>query len=90
MAIEQLVNKALNQVDFKSHCIGNGSGSGGGSSIKLDVTYHKCGKKVHIKKDCKSKVTRYSGNPLNNSKNELLEWVTKKPVVSDTKDLATT
>ena len=48
MAIEQLVKKALNPVDFKSCCSGNGSGYGRGFSIKSNVTCHKCGKKVHI------------------------------------------
>ena len=52
------------------------------------MTCNKCGKKVHIHKDCRSKVNGSGGNPPNNSTNELPEWVTKKSVVSDKKDLA--
>ena len=89
VAIDQSTNKALNQVYFKRRCSGNCSGSGGGSSIKLNVTCHKWDKNIHIKKDCSSKGTGSSGNPPKKSANELPEWVTKKPVVSDTKDLAT-
>ena len=45
VAIEQSINKALNQVDFNSGHNGNGSGSGRGSSSRSDITCHKCGKK---------------------------------------------
>ena len=69
MSIEQLVNKALKQVDFKSHQSRNGSGSGGGSYVKLDVNFLYCGKKGHIKKDFSSKGTGSSGNPPNKSEN---------------------
>ena len=51
------------------------------------MTCHKCGKKGHIQEDFRSKVNGSGGNPPKNSTNELPEWVTKKPVVSDTKDL---
>ena len=51
------------------------------------MTCHKCDKKGHIKKDCRSKVNGSGGNPPKNSTNELPEWVTRKPVVLDTKDL---
>ena len=50
IAIEQSINKALKQVDFKRHRSGNGSGSVKGSSASSDITCHKCGKKGHIKK----------------------------------------
>ena len=88
MAIEQFINKALKQVDFKSRHSGNGSGSGGGSSTRSDMTCHKCSKKVHVKKDCRSKGNGSGGNPPKKSANEIPEWVTKKPVVSDIKDPA--
>ena len=42
-----------------------------------------------VKKDCRSKGNVHGGNTPMKSPNELPEWVTKKPVVSDTKDLAT-
>ena len=48
VAIEQSINKDLNQVDFKSRRSGNGSGSGKGSFAKSDGKCHKCGKKGHI------------------------------------------
>ena len=87
VAIEQSINKALKQVDFKIRHSGNGSGSGGGSSARSDMTFHKCGKKGYIPKDCKSKGNRSGGNPPKKSPNDIPEWVTKKPIFSDTKDL---
>ena len=48
--IEQSINKTLNYVGFKSLCRGNGSGSGGRSFARSDMTSHKCGKKGHLKK----------------------------------------
>ena len=87
VAIEQSINKALKQVDFKSHHSGNGSGSGKGSFAMSDGKCHKCGKKGHIQKDCKSKGNDSSGNTPKKSINELPEWVTRKPVDSVTQDL---
>ena len=69
--IEQSINKALKQVDFKIRCSGNGSGSGKGSSASSDITCNKCGKKGHIWKDCRSKGNGYSGNSSKKSTNEL-------------------
>ena len=89
VAIEQLINKALKQVNFKIRSSGNGSGSGRGSSSRSDKTCHKCGKKGHIQKDCRSKANGSSGNTPKKSINELPEWVTRKLVVSDTNDLTT-
>ena len=71
VVIEQSINKALKQVDFKSRCSGKGSGSEKGSFARSDGKYHKCGKKGHIQKDCKSKVNGSSGNTPKNSINEL-------------------
>ena len=89
VAIEQSINKDLKQVDFKSRRSGNGSGSGKGSSARSDITCHGCGKKGHIQKEISSKVNGSSGNLPKKSKNELPEWVSRKPVVLDTKDLTT-
>ena len=89
MAIEQSINKALKQVDFKSRSSENGCGSGKGSFAKSDGKCHKCGKKGHIQKDCKSKGNGSSSNTPKKSMNDLPEWVTKKPVDSDTKYLTT-
>ena len=89
MAIEQSINKDLKQVDFKILCSGSGSGYGGGSSARLDKTCHKCGKKGHLKKYCRSKGNGSGGNLPKKSENKLPYWVTKKPVVSYTKYLAT-
>ena len=47
------------------------SSSGGGSYVKSNFTCHKCGNKVYIQKDCRSKGTGSSGNPPNKSTNEL-------------------
>ena len=89
MDIEQSINKALKQVDFKSRRSGNDSGSGRGSSARSDKTCHKSGKKGHIQKYCRSKGNGSSGNTPKESINELPEWVTRKPVDPDTKDLTT-
>ena len=89
MAIEQLINKALKQVYFISLRSGNNSGSVRGSSARSDITCHKCGKKVNFQKDCMSTGNGSSGNTPKKSTNELPEWVTRTPVVSDTKDLKT-
>ena len=71
MAIEQSINKALKQVDFKNQHSGNGSGSGRGSSVRLDTICHKCGKKGHMKKDCRSTGYGSSGDIPKKSTNEL-------------------
>ena len=89
VAIEQSINKALKQVDFKICCSGNGSGSGKGSFAKSDRKYHNCGKKGHIQKDCKSKGNGSSDNKPKKSINELPEWVNRKPVDSDNQYLTT-
>ena len=89
MAIEQSINKALNQVDFKSRRSAYGSGSGKGSFTRSDGKCHKCGKKGHIQKDCRSKGNGSSGKSPKKSTNDLSEWVTYRPVVSYTKDLIT-
>ena len=74
MAIEQSINKALKQVDLKICHSGNGSGSGRGSYARSDNgTCHKCGKKGHINKDCKSKGNGSSANAPKKSTNELSE-----------------
>ena len=67
MSIEHLVKKYLNQVDFRIPCSVNGSGSGGGPSVKSNMTCHKSGKKGHIQKEYRSKETGSSGNPPKNS-----------------------
>ena len=71
MAIEQSINKYLKQVDFKSRRSVNDSGSGKGSSARSYITCHKCGKKGHIKKECRSTGNGSSGNTPKKSKNEL-------------------
>ena len=90
VAIEQLINKDLKQVDFKSRCSGNGSGSEKGSFARSDGKCHKWGKKGHIQKDCKSKGDGSSDNKPKKTINELPEWVTRKYVDSDNQDLTTT
>ena len=89
MSIGKLIKNDLKQVDFKSRHSGNISGSGIRSSASSDITCHKCGKKGHIQKDCRSKANGSNGNSSKKSINELPEWVTRKPIVSDTKDPTT-
>ena len=69
VAIEQSINKALKQVDFKSRRSVNGSGSEKGSFDRSDGKCHKCSKKGHIQKDCKSKGNGSSGNTPKKSTN---------------------
>ena len=71
MAIEQSTNKALKQVDFKSRRSGNGNGYGKGSFARSDGKCHKCGKKSHIQRDCRSKGNGSSDNTPKKSINEL-------------------
>ena len=71
VAIEQSINKYLEQVHFKRRHSENSSGSRRGSSARSDITYHKCGKKVHIQKDCRSKGNVSNGNLPKKSINEL-------------------
>ena len=87
MVVDQSIDNALKQVYFKSRHSGNGSGSGRGSYARLDITCHTCGKKGHIQKDCRSKGNGSSWNSPKKSTNELPEWMTQKPVVSDTKHM---
>ena len=77
------------QVDFKSLRSVNGSGSERGSSTRSDKTCHKCNKKGHIKKYCRSKIYGSIVNTPKKSINELPKWVTRKPIDSDTKYLIT-
>ena len=89
VAIEHSINNALNQVDFKICHSGNGSGTGKGSFARSYGKCHKCGKNTYIQKYCRSKANCSNGNAPKKSINELPEWVTRKPVDSDTKDLTT-
>ena len=89
VAIEQSTNKALKQIQFKSRQKIVDIFTGRESHIKSYVTCHKCGKKVHTKKECRPKGTGSSGNQPKKYENEIPEWVTKKPVVSYIEILAT-
>ena len=87
MDIEQLIKKDLKQVDLKILYSGNVSGSGRGSYARSHITCYNCGENTYLKKDCISKVNGSGGNPPKMSPNKLPEQITKKPNVSDTKDL---
>ena len=89
VASEQLINKDLKQVDFKSQRSGNGNISEKGSTARSNITCHKCVKKGHIQIDFSSKGNGSIGKSSKKSKNELPEWVTRKTIDSDTKDLTT-
>ena len=85
MVIGNSVNKALKKSVLKSLNSGNGGDFGGGLSTRSNMICHKCGKKGHFWKDCRSKGNGSNGNPPQKSTNELPLWVTKKHIVSDTK-----
>ena len=80
----------MKQVDVNSIHSENGNGSGRGSSSRSNVICHNYGKKGHLRKDLRSKITYSSENPSMKYTNEISEWITKNSVVSDTKHLATT
>ena len=71
VAIDQLVNKYLKQVGFKSFRNLNVSGYGVGSSVKSNLTCHKFDKKDHIHKYCRSKGTGSSGDSPKKSTNNI-------------------
>ena len=89
MAVEGTISKALKQPNFKIRRSGNSSSSLIGSSAWSEITCHKCGKKGHIQKYCRSKANGSSGNTPKNPINDLPEWATRKNVVSDIKDMTT-
>ena len=67
VVIDQSDNKILKKVDFKSRRSVNGGSSGGRSSVKSNMTCHKCGKKGHIQRDCRSNLNGSGENPPKNS-----------------------
>ena len=89
VAIDQSTNKALKKIDFYIHRSGNANETGGGFSVSLNVTCNKCVKKGHINRYCRFNIHFSSGDSYQKSRIEILVWFTKKPVVSDFKDLAT-
>ena len=89
MAIEYPVNNTVKKVYFKSRHKGKDNKSGIGSSTKLDVTCHNCGKKGHLKRSCKSNRNGSNGELSNTSTTKLPKWVTKKPMVSDVENMKT-
>ena len=66
MAIDQLVNKALNQVEFKGCNSVNGSGSVVGSYAKSNLICHKCGRNGYFQKNLRSKGNCYKVNSIQN------------------------
>ena len=68
MKIEKSINKFLNQVYFKILHSGNVNGPDGGLSVRSDVTCHKCVKKIHIKRCCKSNVNGSIGDSYHKPK----------------------
>ena len=52
------------------------------SSTKSVATCHKCGKKGHIKRNCKSNINGSDGGLSKRSTRELPKWVINKPVIS--------
>ena len=54
VAIEYLVNKTVGKVYCKNWHKGKDNKSGVESSNKSVVNFHKCGKKGHLKRNCKS------------------------------------
>ena len=54
VAIEDPVNKIVEKFYFKSRHNGKGDNSGVGSPTTSVSIFQKCGKKVHMKSNCKS------------------------------------
>ena len=89
MENESLFNKTVEKVCCKIRHKGNKNKYRVGSSTKSDVTCHNCGKKVHLKRNCKSDRNGYNGELSKTSKRKLPKWVTKKPMISDVENLTT-
>ena len=89
MAIESPVNKTVEKVYCKIRHKGKDNKSGVGSSTKSDVTCHNCGKKGHLKRNCKSNRNGSNGELSKTSTRKLPKWVTKKPMISDVQNLTT-
>ena len=83
VAIEAPVNNTVEKVYYKIHHKGKNNKSEVGSSTKSVVTCHKCDKRVHIKRNCKSNRNGSDGGISKISTRKLSKWVTKKPMISD-------
>ena len=82
MSIEDKFNKYVNQVYFKIRHSDKYIVFGGYSSTNSVVTFHKCGKNVHIQKYCKYNRNGSDGDSSETPTRKLQKWVTNKPIVS--------
>ena len=89
VAIESPVNNTAEKVYCKTDHKGKDNKSGVGSSTKSVVTCHKCDKRGHMKKNCKSNRNGSDGRIYKISTIKFPKWVTKKPMISDVENLTT-
>ena len=87
MAIGYPVNKAVDKVYSKIRHKGKDNIDVVGSSTKSDVTCHNCGKKGHLKINCKSNGNVSNRELSKTSTRKLPKWVTKKPMISNVQNL---
>ena len=89
VAIESPVNKTVD----KFYCINRrkrkDNKSGVDSYTKSVVTFHKCRKKGHLKRNLKYNINGSDGGFSTTSTRNLPKWFTKKPVISDVENLTT-
>ena len=89
MEIESPVNKNVEKVYCKILHKGKDNKSGVGSSTKSDVTCHNCGKRGHLKRNCKTNRNVYNGELSKTPTRKLPNWVSKKPMISDVQNMTT-
>ena len=89
MAIEYPVNKTVEKVYCKIRHKRKDNKFVVGSSTKSIVTCHNCGKRGHLKRNCKTNRNDSNGDLSKTSTRKLPKWVTKKPMISDVQNLTT-
>ena len=89
VAIEYPVKKNVEKIYYKIRHKGKDNKSGVGSSTKSVATCHTCGKKGHLKRNCKSNRNGSNGGLSKTSTIKLPKWVTKTPMLSDVENLTT-
>ena len=89
MAIESPVNNTVEKVYCEIRHKEKDNKSGVGSSTKSDVTCHNCGKRGNFKRNFKSNRNGSNAELSKTSTRKLPKWVTKRPVISDIKNLTT-
>ena len=89
MAIESPVNITMGKVYCKICHKGKDNKLGVGSYNKSNVTCHNCGKKSHLKRNCKTNKDDSNGELSKTSTRKVPKWITNKPMISYVQNLTT-